>query len=145
MDKAVIIEQLKKDEGFSPVSFWDLKQWTWGYGTKAPSGPGLPITEEEAEAELSAKVDEVIKTYNSIFSEVTIEINEVRQHALANMIYNLGPRGVTNFKNMMRCIARGEWDLAAGHARQSLWFRQVYRRAKRICKELERGVILNAV
>lgn len=145
MDKAVIIEQLKKDEGFSPVSFWDYKQWTWGYGTKAPSGPGLPITEEEAEVELGAEVDGSIEAFYSLFSEVTTEINEVRQHALVNMIYNLGARGVSNFKNMMRCIAKGEWALAAEHARQSLWYRQVTRRAKRICNELERGIVLNVV
>ena len=145
MDKVVIIEQLKKDEGFSPVSFWDFKQWTWGYGTKAPSGPGLPITKEEAEVELSADVDKAIVSYHSLFSEVTTEINDVRQHALVNMIYNLGAKGVSNFKNMMRSIAKGDWALAAEHARQSLWYRQVSRRAKRICNELERGVILNVV
>jgi len=147
MDKATIIAQLKKDEGFSPKSFWDFKQWTWGYGTKAPSGPGLPISKEAAEIELSAAVDKAIKEYHSLFSEVTAEINEVRQHALVNMIYNLGPKGVANFKNMMRSIAqvKAEWALAAEHARQSLWYRQVPSRAKRICNELERGVTLNVV
>lgn len=145
MDKSVIIEQLKKDEGFSPVSFWDNKQWTWGYGSKAPSGPGLPISQEDAEVELSTEVDKAIASYYSLFSEITIDINEVRQHALVNMIYNLGAKGVSNFKNTMREIANSNWGLAAEHARNSLWYRQVTRRAKRICNELERGVILNVL
>lgn len=145
MDKSVIIAQLKKDEGFSPVSFWDFKQWTWGYGTKAPSGPGLPITREDAEIELGTEVDKAIASYHSLFSEVTVDINEVRQHALVNMIYNLGAKGVSNFKNMLREIAKSNWGLAAEHARDSLWYRQVTRRAKRICNELERGVILNVL
>jgi lysozyme len=145
MDKQVIIDQLKKDEGYSPLSFWDLKQWTWGYGTKAPSGPGLPISQEDAEAELSKKVDLAIKEYKSLFSEITIEINDTRQHALVNMIYNLGAKGVSNFKNMLAAIRTGDWKSAANHARASLWYRQVTKRARRICNELERGVILNGV
>ena len=145
MDKQVIIEQLKKDEGFSAVSFWDLQQWTWGYGTKAPSGPGLPISQEDAEVELDKYVDVAITGFKILFSGITTEINDTRQHALVNMIYNLGVRGVSNFKNMMQAIRVGDWKAAADHARKSLWYRQVTRRARRICRELERGVILNVV
>jgi GH24 family phage-related lysozyme (muramidase) len=145
MDKQVIIDQLKIDEGFSAVSFWDFKQWTWGYGTKAPSGPGLPISQEDAEVELSEKVDLAIKEYKSLFSEITTEINDVRQHALVNMIYNMGAKGVSGFKNMLATIRKGDWKSAANHARASLWYKQVTRRARRICNELEKGVILNVV
>jgi len=141
MDKQAIIEQLKIDEGFSAKSFWDFKQWTWGYGTKAPGGPGLLVSKEQAEIELSNEVDTAIKGYYSLFPIVGADkINEVRQQALVNMIYNLGANGVANFKNMLKAITKDDWKTAAAHARQSLWYRQVTRRAKRICLELQEGV-----
>jgi len=40
MDKAVIIEQLKKDEGFSPVSFWDFNS---GLGAMVRKHPLAPV------------------------------------------------------------------------------------------------------
>ena len=42
-----IIERVKQEEGFRPVAYWDRKQWTYGYGCKAP-GEGATITEPEA-------------------------------------------------------------------------------------------------
>jgi GH24 family phage-related lysozyme (muramidase) len=138
MNKEAILKQLKEDEGFSAKSFWDFKQWTWGYGTKAPSGPGLLISEEDAEKELSEKVDVAIKGFVKIFEGC--DINETRQHALVNMIFNLGAAGVLNFHNMVAAIQKGQWTDAANHARASLWYRQVTRRARRICLELQEGV-----
>jgi len=140
MDKQAIIEQLKKDEGFSAKSFWDIKQWTWGYGTKAPSGPGLSITKEVAEIALSKRVDQAIQEFSVIFANTTTPINAVREHALVNMIYNLGMGGVLGFKNMLKNINAGDWKAAAESARSSLWYRQVTSRARRICLELQEGV-----
>lgn len=139
MDKQVIIDQLKIDEGFSAKSFWDFKQWTWGYGTKAPGGPGLPITEEKAEAELSERVDQSIREFGVVFANTPTSINEVREHALVNMLYNLGMKGLLNFKRTLAAIDAGNWKAAANSAKESLWYKQVTKRAKRICNELEKG------
>lgn len=144
MNREMILEQLKKDEGFSPVSFWDIKQWTWGYGSKAP-GPDAHITEEEAVVELNKHLDIAISGYWGLFGECTQEINEVRQAALVNMVYNLGAKGLSQFKNMLRAIRLGDWPTAAREAQKSLWYRQVGKRARRIVRELETGVRLNVV
>lgn len=134
-----IVERLQKDEGFSEKSFWDFKQWTWGYGTKAP-GEGHKITEDAARKELIAHVCESINDYYDIFGWNPIcPINEVRERALVNMIYNLGADGVRKFVKMRRAIAAGDWDRAANEAQDSKWFSQVGRRAERICFELRTG------
>ena len=138
MNLDTIVEQLKKDEGFSPISFWDFKQWTWGYGTKAP-GPDFKITKEDAEIALREEAQEAIEGFYRLFGGYGIEINEVREHALVNMIYNLGYTGVKNFKNTIQSIRNEDWSSAAMHARSSLWYRQVTRRARRICREIETG------
>jgi GH24 family phage-related lysozyme (muramidase) len=142
MNKQLIVEQLKLDEGFSAASFWDIKQWTWGYGTKAP-GPYVTITREQAEVELSKAVDKAINGYSAIFYNCGTPINEVREHALVNMVYNMGTMGVYKFAKMIDDIEDddpNDWKEVANRARQSLWYKQVTKRAERICKELEKGV-----
>jgi GH24 family phage-related lysozyme (muramidase) len=142
-----IVEQLKVDEGFTRFSFWDDAKgggdghWTWGYGTKAP-GRGWEITKEAATEELKVCVVEAVKDYYKIFppeGATTLEINEVRQQALVNMIYNLGYSRFVKFQKTIAAILNGEWQKAANQARRSLWYTQVPRRAERICRELESG------
>lgn len=137
MDKQTIVDQLKKDEGFSAKAYWDREQWTYGYGCKAP-GKGSMISETDAAVLLSVRVNQSIAEYGSIFYE--LKINEVRQQALVNMLFNLGKGRVKKFKKMLAAIRAGDWVEAAEQARDSLWYQQVGKRAKRICYELENGV-----
>jgi lysozyme len=142
MNKQEIIDQLKLDEGFSAESFWDRKQWTWGYGTKAP-GPHCSISREDAAVELSKHVDKAIIEFSVLFYTAGTPINEVREHALVNMIYNLGMHGVEKFRQMIADIEDddpNDWKEVADHARDSVWREQVPNRAERICMELEKGI-----
>jgi lysozyme len=144
MDRAMLIRQLMKDEGFAHKSFWDNKQWTWGFGSKAP-GPNAVISKEDAVVELVRHMEIAIRGYEGLYGEINVEINPVRQAALANMVYNLGARGLAGFKNMNKAIRAGNWNAAATHAMDSKWYTQVGKRAKRICRELETGVKLYGV
>jgi lysozyme len=137
MDIAKIIARIQLDEGFSSVSFWDYKQWTWGYGTKAP-GPDAHIDETSARKQLVREICNAVNDYYNIFG-FTEEINEVRQRALVNMIFNLGAQGVKDFKKMCAAIYRGDWEKAAEEAKDSKWFNQVGRRSRRIVEELRTG------
>ena len=133
-----LVEQIKKDEGFTPVSFWDYKQWTWGFGTKAP-GPNAVIDIVAAEKELLQHLMGSVSAYYELFGCIETEINEVRKLALINMIYNLGKQGVANFKKMVAAIMEDNWELAAAEAKDSKWYNQVGRRARRIVEELRTG------
>lgn len=137
MNKQDIVEQLKKDEGFSPRAKWDREQFSYGYGCKAP-GKGAVITEPEAAKYLDRRVDQSIQEYQEMFDG--LDINEIRQQALVNMLFNLGKGGVQKFKKMLAAIKTGDWVEAAEQARDSAWYNQVGGRAKRICYELENGV-----
>lgn len=137
MDVKKVFDRIKKDEGFSSVSFWDYKQWTWGHGTKAP-GPDAHIDEETAGRELIVEVCDAIKDYYDIFG-FDPDINEVRQRALVNMIFNLGKQGVKNFRKMCAAIYAKDWDKAAEEAKDSKWYNQVGRRSRRIVEELRTG------
>ncbi len=137
-----IIERIKKEEGFRPKAYWDRKQWTFGYGCKAP-GESATITEPEAEKLLWRHILVAVGGFIDLFLGVPTPINEVRQECLVDMIFNLGEDGVRKFRQMVLDIMDDEgddWAEIARHASESLWYAQVGERAKRIVEELATGV-----
>ncbi len=137
-----LIDRVKKDEGFSAVAFWDNEQWTYGYGCKAP-GEGATITEEEAEVLLVDELKEAAQDFISIYRDCGENINDVRTEALINMCFNLGKTKMLKFRKMNAAIHRGDWMEAAYQARDSVWYKQVGKRAQRIVKELATGKMGN--
>ena len=133
-----LVARVKKDEGFSPVAYWDREQWTFGYGCRAP-GEGATITEAEAETLLLDELWEAVHDYESIYYDCMGVINDVRAEALTNMAFNLGKTKLLKFRKMNAAIHRGDWMEAAYQARDSTWFTQVGKRAQRIVKELATG------
>ena len=138
MDIERLIAQLKSDEGFSPVAYFDNDQWSYGYGCKAPH-EGAAISLHDAEALLADRVQLAIRDFEDIYSDCRDNINEVRAEALCNMAFNLGKTKLLKFRNMNAAIRRNDWMDAAHHAITSLWYTQVGSRARRICGELATG------
>lgn len=149
MQKERIIEQLKKDEGFRNRPNWDNKQWSYGYGCKAP-GPKCFITETEAAGLLARRVDQALGEFITMFGAQLAKLNDIRQEAFVNMIFNMGPGnpknpsagGLASFVNALRLIFQfdqPDWKKVADNLRQSKWYRQTGNRAKRICLEVETG------
>jgi hypothetical protein len=146
-----LIAQLKKDEGFSPKAFWDIKQWTFGYGCLAP-GKGATITEPEAATKLIKRAEQSIAEFNQMFfGEQAKKFNDVRAEAFINMLFNMGmgsqahPErgGLYSFKNTLSLIfdyLEPDWNKVARNLKESKWYSQVGARAVRICKELATGV-----
>lgn len=131
-----VVEQLKRDEGFSPQSFWDNDQWTYGYGTKA-SGPGKFISKEDAASALTERTKAAIDDFHVVFAGCVM--TEGREHALVNMLFNLGMTKIRKFKNMCAGVRENDWEKAADSAMASLWYKQVGKRAERIVRELREG------
>lgn len=143
MNKEKLIEQLKKDEGFSPVSYWDFDQFTWGFGTKAP-GPEARITREEAEKLLAVRAQAAVDDFYDIYAGCVM--SERRELALANMAFNLGETKLRKFPKMNAAVRRNDWPRVAKEAKGSRWFTQLStpengreERAERIVRELKEG------
>lgn len=154
MNRQSIIDQLKEDEGFRAKAYWDVKQFTYGYGCRAP-GEHATITEEEATPVLARHVDSAIADFERIFKGHTHKFNDVRADAFVNLIFNMGPgreggsSGLLSFKNTLNFIFKYkvvEWEKVAGGLKASLWFRQVGTsgtppgRGNRIVAEIRTGL-----
>lgn len=150
IDKVRLLNQLKKDEGFSPKSFWDIKQWTYGYGCLAP-GKDATITEAAAAKKLSVRMDQSIEEFFKMFpGALQDKFNSVRAEAIINMLFNMGmgkmghPElgGLYSFSNTLSLIydyAVVDWAGVADNLDHSKWDKQVEGRADRIERELKTG------
>jgi len=88
---------LAKSKGTSKA-FWDFKQYSIGYGTKANS-PDEIITEAEADKRLR---DELSKSYQFVASyakQKGYNWDQGKMDALASFVYNLGPGQLKNLTN----------------------------------------------
>lgn len=54
------------------------------------------------------------------------------RRALANMVFQMGLRGVQKFKKMLACLQAGDYEGAKRHALDSAWARQTPKRAAEV-------------
>lgn len=68
------------------------------------------------------------------------KLDAVRQRALVDLRFNLGPYRFRTFKKMLTALESGDFATAAGQARQSAWYGQVQpTRAARVVAMLATG------
>lgn len=101
-------------EGFMPVSKWDYKQYSWGYGTRAP-GPGLPISEGQARNELRSHIQ---NDYDYLSPLITRPLKATQWAPLLSFSYNEGPG---NADNLIANINSGD-----DNALQVQWNKYIY-------------------
>lgn len=89
-----LVNLLKGLEGFSPKAFWDYKQYSIGYGTKA-SGPNETITEAEAATRLEAEINKSSGIVSTFGNKNKYKWGQNQVDALSSFIYNGGPGFLT--------------------------------------------------
>lgn len=90
-----MVDMIKDMEGFSAEPYWDVNQWSVGYGsgcgTDSSSKPDLVLTEEEAEAmlmeDLAGKYGKIVNDY---CESIGRQPNQQQFDALVDFTYNLG-------------------------------------------------------
>jgi GH24 family phage-related lysozyme (muramidase) len=80
-----LIDFIKKEEGFTPKAFWDYKQWTNGYGTKAASASEV-IDEATATQRLTAEIAAADKLVTNFMPNLP----KGQHQALLDLTYNAG-------------------------------------------------------
>lgn len=66
-------------------------------------------------------------------------LDEVRQAACIDLMFNLGPMRLAGFQKFLSAMARSDWERAGEQLADSRWFRQVGRRGPRIVGMVKSG------
>ncbi len=76
-------------------------------------------------------LDEIPEIYNGL--------DDVRKSVLLNLSFNLGIKGLLEFKNTLAFIAAGDWERAANGMLASKWAKQVGKRAIELSEMMRKG------
>ncbi len=102
---------LPQFEGFRENPYWDNKQYSWGYGTRAP-GPSGTITRAQALQEMRKYLQ---ADYEYFLPLITRSLSAEQWAAFLSFSYNLGRGNADNLLeniNSNNDIALGEqWNL----------------------------------
>ena len=90
-----MVDMIKDMEGFSAEPYWDVNQWSVGYGsgcgTDSSSKPDVVLSEEEAEALLMEDLaDKYGKIVNEYCESIGRQPSQQQFDALVDFTYNLG-------------------------------------------------------
>lgn len=126
-----LIEDIKQEEGFSGTVYKCTEGFdTVGYGSR------MPITKEEAELLLEYRLKAMKAQLTGYLYD--IDIKDEAWDILFNMAYQLGVKGVLNFKNMIKALKDNDYKEASIQMLDSLWAKQTPNRAKRLSDRMSK-------
>lgn len=101
------------------------------------------ITSAEAQKLFEADVASATRNIksNPVLAPVWAVLDETRQMALINFVFQLGIGGAANFKNSMKLLQNRQWDQAAVELAKSNWYVQTTNRAKRVISVFKTGTL----
>jgi lysozyme len=134
------IDLLKKDiisaEGFKLKPYKDtVGKTTIGVGRNLDD---VGLMKEEVLFLLENDIKRIQKELDSI-EEFSL-LSEPRQRVIAEMVFNLGKGNFMKFKNMRQAIQLQDWNRAANEMLNSLWAKQVGKRATRLAACMRTGM-----
>ncbi len=97
------------------------------------------ISQKEAYAMLERDIQDCEQWLIDEIPEIYNKLDEVRQSVLLNMCFNLGIKGLLEFKNTLAFIKAGDWERAANNMLASKWAKQVGMRAIELSEMMRKG------
>ena len=97
------------------------------------------ISQKEAYALLERDILDFEQQLLNAIPDVYNGLDEVRQSVLLNMCFNLGLKGLLEFKNTLAFIGAGDWERAANNMLASKWAKQVGMRAIELSEMMRKG------
>lgn len=97
------------------------------------------ITEEEA---LFLLYNDVMNVISDVRDSIPFfdKLDSIRQEVIVNMAFNLGIGGLLDFVRMLDALQEGDYRRAAKEMLDSLWAKQVGRRAEELAYAMENGM-----
>ena len=144
MDLERLQKQLEVEEGKKNIAYKDSKSiWTVGIGHNIQE---RPISDLAIKIIFEEDVDTVVKLLNK-YLPWWKNLDTVRQNALINLGFNLGvgpsvedSQGkLLEFKNSLKSLECGDYIKSGDGFSNSLWYRQVGVRGKRVVEMIKTG------
>jgi len=131
-----LIEILKRHEGVKDTLYkCTADKWTIGVGRNLED---VGLSEDEIEYLLQNDIERtknLIERYMPWYSD----LDEVRQEALINFVFNVGIGTAMKFKNAMAALEAHDYDTAAIEMMDSNWAKQVGSRAVEVTEMIKTG------
>ena len=131
-----LIDTLRRHEGVKNTLYkCTSDKWTIGVGRNLED---VGLSEEEIDFLL---LNDIIRTKDLMYNYMSWhkDLDEVRQEALINFVFNVGIGTAMKFKNGMSSLEEGDYPSAAAHMLDSAWAKQVGDRAIEITQMIETG------
>lgn len=96
------LDQIKKFEGYRPKAYWDQKQWSIGYGSRA-QGPNETIDETTADQRLRQEIAAARQRVEGFAPN----LSEGQRAALTSLTYNAGDQWMRS--GLGSAVQRGDW------------------------------------
>lgn len=143
MNVEMLRHHLIRDEGYKESAYADsLGYWTIGIGHLIDSRLGGKLDPDVIDHQFNNDVERVESDLQN-FSWWP-NVDPIRQVALANMRFQLGPERFRGFRKMLAAIPQavetGKWEVVATEAMDSQWYVQTKRRANRVIQTLLTGL-----
>lgn len=136
VDRALLRAQLIRHEGKRKHPYRDTTgHLTVGVGRNIDA---VPFSDDEIDLMLHNDIDRCI--HDLVTFSWFPALDSVRQRALVDMRFNLGPGGFRGFKKFIAAMERGAYADASEHMLNSRWANQVGRRAIRLAFMVKTGI-----
>jgi len=136
MNQSRLSKQLDIDEGRKPRMYLDsVGKWTGGVGRNLSD---KPFRDDEIDLMLKNDIEEAVGIARQLLPRFD-DLDDVRQEVVANMAFNLGYPRLSGFKKFLAAVNAHNFQRASAEMQDSLWYRQVGARAKRLAKAMLEG------
>ena len=136
-------EYTQANEGCRLSSYLDTRGVpTIGYGCTGPTVVlGLIWSQDQADEQFTFRYAQAEHSATLILGEGSwATLNEVRQAVLADMCYQLGAGGLTEFQHMLAAVRAQAWQMAHDQCLNSAYAHQTPARAQRNATMLLTGI-----
>jgi len=131
-----LIETLRRHEGVKSTLYkCTSDKWTIGVGRNLED---VGLSEEEIDFLL---LNDIVRTKELMDDYIPwhSDLDEVRQEALINFVFNVGIGTTMKFKNAMAALEEHDYETAAIEMMDSNWAKQVGNRAIEITEMIKTG------
>jgi lysozyme len=132
-------QQLLREEGSESCAYQDsLGYWTIGVGRLIDARKGDGLSQDEIEYLLDNDIRKITDKVHNTLPWIS-KLNEPRRAVLIGMAFQMGVRGLLQFKRTLGSIEDGQYFEAAIEMLQSEWAKQTPERANRLAAQMETG------